>query len=196
MKHRAAGADLPVFRLVGFPVVALMVMGVALSIEHGQGLARCIQILAFVCPRVSIVVALASLEQRQHFCAIGKFRFGLGLCFCDVVFCTAVANCVQSCTVQIVAVFYSGKIKANDFANLIAVRDRSNVVAIGDRTVVLTCNAANSEGRIVAAIFYCTNVIAFDDLCIVIVIASNTTNRAGNAARNAAMVAAIFDHSI
>ena len=37
MKHRAAGADLPVFRFVGFPVAALVVMGVALSIEHGQG---------------------------------------------------------------------------------------------------------------------------------------------------------------
>ena len=33
MKHRAAGADLPVFRFVGFPVVALVVMGVALSID-------------------------------------------------------------------------------------------------------------------------------------------------------------------
>ena len=66
MKHRAAGADLPVLRVVVFPVVALVVMGVALSIEHGQGLARRIQILAFVCPRVSIVVAFASLEQRQH----------------------------------------------------------------------------------------------------------------------------------
>ena len=78
MKHRAAGADLPVFRFVGFPVVALVVMGVALSIEHGQGLVSCGQILAFVCPRVSIVVAFASLEQRQHR-AVGKFCGGLGV---------------------------------------------------------------------------------------------------------------------
>ena len=81
IKHRAAGADLPVFRFVGFPVVALVGMGVALSIEHGQGLVSCGQILAFVCPRVSIVVALASLEQLPHR-AVSKFRGGscCGIC--------------------------------------------------------------------------------------------------------------------
>ena len=191
MKHRAAGADLPVFRFVGFPVVALMVMGVALSIEHGQGLAHCIQILAFVCPRVSIVVAFASLEQRQHR-VVGEVCGGFGLCFCNVAITIVLANCVQVRTGKIVAVFYSAIITANDFANSITIIEcfnRSNIVAIGDRAHVKPRNTAsfmNSAGN-------CANIIAVDDSRIVNITASNTANIIATAASNAAIVAAIFN---
>ena len=190
MKHRAAGADLPVLRVVVFPVVALVVMGVALSIEHGQGLARRIQILAFVCPRVSIVVAFASLEQRQHR-VVGEVCGGFGLCFCNVAI-IALANCVQIRTGKIVAVFYSANIIANDFANSITIMEhfnRSNIVAIGDRAHVKSRNTAsfnNCAGN-------CANIIAVDDSRIVNITASNTANKIATAASNAAIVAAIFN---
>ena len=146
IKHRAAGADLPVFRFVGFPVVALVVMGVALSIEHGQGLARCIQILAFVCPRVSIVVAFASLEQLPHR-AVGKFCGGLGVGSIDI-------NTVRSagwvsCR-QIVAVIDSGASRAEqiayNFARTVASVQTADIITVGNQniyvaTIRLTCDS-------------------------------------------------------
>ena len=188
IKHRAAGADLPVFRFVGFPVVALVVMGVALSIEHGQGLASCGQIFAFVCPRVSIVVAFASLEQRQHR-VVGEVCGGFGLCFCNVAITIVLANCVQVRTGKIVAVFYSAIITANDFANSIITFNRSNIVAIGDRAHVKPRNTAS----FINCASNCANIIAVDDSRIVNITASNTANIIATAASNAAIVAAIFN---
>lgn len=170
--------------------VPIVVMGVALSIEHRQGLASCGQIFAFVCPRVSIVVAFASLEQLPHR-AVGKFCGGLGLCFCNVAI-IALANCVQIRTGKIVAVFYSANIIANDFANSITIMEhfnRSNIVAIGDRAHVKSRNTAsfnNCAGN-------CANIIAVDDSRIVNITASNTANKIATAASNAAIVAAIFN---
>ena len=163
-------------------------MGIALSLEHGQGHFCRSHILAAVPWRIVAV----SLEQCQHR-AVGKFCGGFGLCFCNVAITIVFANCVQVRTGKIVAVFYSIRIMASDFANRCIIRDRSNVVAIGDRATITTHNAADSFGIIDAA--NCANVIAVDD-CTRAVKASNTANNAGSAASNAAMVAAIFDHSI
>ena len=61
----------------------MVVDGQVLPGKYRQGLASCGQIFAFVCPRVSIVVALASLKLVPYV-AVGKFRggFGCGICIC------------------------------------------------------------------------------------------------------------------
>ena len=152
MKHRAAGADLPVFRFVGFPVVALVVMGVALSIEHGQGLARCGQILAFVCPRVSIVVAFASLEQRQHR-AVGKFRGGFGG---SIEICVRVA--------QIVAVGGSVKGGDCDFTNISATSDFADIIAVGNLSAhIKSADTSGVATAVVASAGDFADVIAIAD---------------------------------
>ena len=171
MKHRAAGADLPVFRFVGFPVVALVVMGVALSIEHGQGLVSCGQILAFVCPRVSIVVAFASLEQLPHR-AVGKFCGGLGVGSLDI-------NTVRSagwvsCR-QIVAVIDSGANRAGqiayNFAPIAASVQTADIITVGNQniyvpTIRLTCDStgvfAGDHSDIIAVTNCCVYSISVD----------------------------------
>ena len=146
MKHHAAGADLPVLRVVVFPVAALVVMGVALSLEHGQGLVRRIQILTFVCPRVSIVVVFASLEQLPHR-AVGKFCGGLGVGSLDI-------NTVRSagwvsCR-QIVAVIDSGASRAGqiayNFARIGASVQTADIITVGNQniyvaTIRMTCDS-------------------------------------------------------
>ena len=184
MKHRAAGADLPVFRFVGFPVVTLVVMGVALSLEHGQGYFCRSHILAAVPWRIVAV----SLKQRQHR-VVGEVCGGFGLCFCNVAITIVSANCVQVRTGKIVAVFYSARIIANDFANSIITFNRSNIVAIGDRAHVKSRNTASSLN----CAGNCANIIAVDDSRIVNITASNTANIIATAASNAAIVAAIFN---
>ena len=104
------------------------------------------------------------------------------------------ANCVQVRTGKIVAVFYSARITANDFAIINVARDSSNIVAIRDCASVTPHNAAASFVNI--AVTNCTNIIAVDDFRTVEVKASNTANLAGTAASNAAMVAAILNRSI
>ena len=56
------------------------IMGIALSIEHGQGYSCRSHILAAVPWRI----VAASLEQLQHYCPVSKFRggFGCGICIC------------------------------------------------------------------------------------------------------------------
>ena len=167
--------------------VTVVLMSIALSLEHGQGYFCRSHILAAV-PRRIVAV---SLEQFQHRRAIGKFRGGFGLCFCNVAI-IALANCVQIRTGKIVAVFYSANIIANDFANSITIMEhfnRSNIVAIGDRAHVKSRNTAsfnNCAGN-------CANIIAVDDSRIVNITASNTANKIATAASNAAIVAAIFN---
>ena len=154
IKHRAAGAALPVFRFVGFPVVALVVMGVAQSIEHGQGLASCGQIFAFVCPRVSIVVAFASLEQRQHR-AVGKFRGGFGG---SIEICVRVA--------QIVAVGGSDIIIGGDcdFTNISATSDFADIIAVGNLSVhIKSADTSGVATAVVASAGDFSDVIAIAD---------------------------------
>ena len=154
MKHRAAGADLPVFRFVGFPVVALVVMGVALSLEHGQGLASCGQILAFVCPRVSIVVALASLKLLQHV-TVGKFRDGFGG---SIEICVRVA--------QIVAVGGSAIIIGGDcdFTNISATSDFADIIAVGNLSVhIKSADTSGVATAVVASAGDFSDVIAIAD---------------------------------
>ena len=61
VEHRTAGADLPVLRFVGFPVVrvdGIVGMGITLTLEHWKRPARRCQILAPVVPRVVVVGAV------------------------------------------------------------------------------------------------------------------------------------------
>ena len=173
---------------VGRPVTVVL-MSIALSLEHRQGLTCCSHILAAVPWRIVAV----SLEQRQHR-AVGKFCGGFGLCFFSVAKTIVSANSVQVRTGKIVAVFYSARITANNFATTIAARDSSNIVAIRDCAIVIPRNAAASFDSI--AVTNCTNIITVDDCRTVVVNASNTATISVTTAKNAAIVAAIFNRSI
>ena len=165
-------------------------MSIALSLEHRQGLTCCGQILAAIPWRI-VAVSLEQFQQR----AVGKFCGGFGLCFCSFAITIALANCVQVRTGKIVAVFYSARISANDFAIINVARDSSNIVAIRDCASVTPHNAA-AKFENSAVTNNCTNIIAVDDFRTVEVKASNTAKHAVTAAKNAAMVAAIFNRSI
>ena len=165
IKHRAAGADLPVFRLVGFPVVAQVVMGIALSLEHGQGHTGGFQIFAFVCPRVSIVVAFASLEQLPHR-AVGKFCGGLGVGSIDI-------NTVRSagwvsCR-QIVAVIDSGASRAEqsayNFARTVASVQTADIITVGNQNIyVLTIRLTCDSTGVIAGDH--SDIIAVTNCCV------------------------------
>ena len=117
MKHRAAGADLPVLRLVGFPrttlVVGMFVAG--LGLEHRQGLTRCGQILALAVPWV-FAVSAAIDEQRQHR-AVAKLRGSLGAG--GFIHCAAIGpDSLFSCGIQIIAVCYGALGYADNTADI------------------------------------------------------------------------------
>ena len=93
-------------------------MGIALSLEHGQGYFCRSHILAAVPWRIVAV----SLEQLQHV-AVGKFRGGFGG---SIEICVRVA--------QIVAVGGSVIIKGGDcdFTNISATSDFADIIAVGN----------------------------------------------------------------
>ena len=101
------------------------IMGIALSIEHGQGYSCRSHILAAVPWRI----VAASLEQLQHYCPVSKFRggFGCGICIC-VAQIVAVGGVVISLAV------------AYDFTNIIATSDFADIIAV-----------ENSSGKIITA---------------------------------------------
>ena len=130
------------------------IMGIALSIEHGQGLVSCGQILAFVCPRVSIVVALASLKLLQHV-TVGKFRGGFGG---SIEICVRVA--------QIVAVGGSAIIIGGDcdFTNISATSDFADIIAVGNLSVhIKSADTSGVATAVVASAGDFSDVIAIAD---------------------------------
>ena len=150
IKHRAAGADLPVFRLVGFPVVALVVMGIALSLEHGQGYFCRSHILAAVPWRIVAV----SLKLIQHV-TVGKFRGGFGG---SIEICVRVA--------QIVAVDGSAIIIGGDcdFTNISATSDFADIIAVGNLSVhIKSADTSGVATAVVASAGDFSDVIAIAD---------------------------------
>ena len=166
-----AGAYLPVFCCVGFPVVALVVMVVALSLEHGQGHPGGFQIFAGGVPWLGVSRAV-SLEQFQH-AAVGKVKgrfFGGGG---DGG--SAIAVNLSGSAGQIVAVCDGNTIIARPTHNTaqhcicIGSCDTANVITVGNLYGMLgiisrvSCNAAGPLcGRRTALLIdsYSTSVVA------------------------------------
>ena len=112
------------------------IMGIALSIEHGQGYSCRSHILAAVPWRI----VAASLEQLQHYCPVSKFRggFGCGICIC-VAQIVAVGGVVISLAV---AYDFTNIIATSDFADIIAVENSSGKIITADTAGVATAGVA------------------------------------------------------
>ena len=122
------------------------IMGIALSIEHGQGYFCRSHILAAVPWRI----VAASLEQLQHYCPVSKFRGGFG---CGICICVA----------QIVAVGGSVIIKGGDcdFTNISATSDFADIIAVGN----LSAHIKSADTAGVATAGDVADVIAIADYC-------------------------------
>ena len=121
-------------------------MGIALSIEHGQGYSCRSHILAAVPWRI----VAASLEQLQHYCPVSKFRggFGCGICIC-VAQIVAVGGVVISLAV---AYDFTNIIATSDFADIIAVENSSGKIITADTAGVAT---AGDVADVIAIADYC-----------------------------------------
>ena len=122
------------------------IMGIALSIEHGQGYSCRSHILAAVPWRI----VAASLEQLQHYCPVSKFRggFGCGICIC-VAQIVAVGGVVISLAV---AYDFTNIIATSDFADIIAVENSSGKIITADTAGVAT---AGDVADVIAIADYC-----------------------------------------
>ena len=122
------------------------IMGIALSIEHGQGYSCRSHILAAVPWRI----VAASLEQLQHYCPVSKFRggFGCGICIC-VAQIVAVGGVVISLAV---AYDFTNIIATSDFAVIIAVENSSGKIITADTAGVAT---AGDVADVIAIADYC-----------------------------------------
>ena len=111
------------------------IMGIALSIEHGQGYFCRSHILAAVPWRI----VAASLKLLQHV-TVGKFRggFGCGICIC-VAQIVAVGGVVISLAV---AYDFTNIIATSDFADIIAVENPSGKIITADTAGVATAGVA------------------------------------------------------
>ena len=127
------------------------IMGIALSIEHGQGYSCRSHILAAVPWRI----VAASLEQLQHYCPVSKFRGGFGG---SIEICVRVA--------QIVAVGGSAIIIGGDcdFTNISATSDFADIIAVGNLSVhIKSADTSGVATAVVASAGDFSDVIAIAD---------------------------------
>ena len=126
------------------------IMGIALSIEHGQGYSCRSHILAAVPWRI----VAASLKLIQHV-TVGKFRGGFGG---SIEICVRVA--------QIVAVGGSAIIIGGDcdFTNISATSDFADIIAVGNLSVhIKSADTSGVATAVVASAGDFSDVIAIAD---------------------------------
>ena len=121
-------------------------MSIALSLEHGQGLARCGHILARAVPRG----IGATVDQQCQHRAVGKFRGGLGCCsgICLCAFqIVAVLNLNRAVTAANESAYCFVRITSapgfNNVARIVAVIDKNRAAGLPYDTAASAAEALN-----------------------------------------------------